>query len=520
MADHEARARNREARAAEALCKKHGLVFPKHVWALCALAKGESVSSHHKKGPCRCSEPPKFCQRCCPKCDNRKLKLRDLDLPKNGLLPPALVTPTERISKVRAKAKIQEIIRDDMNFLCELADERKGRSLPAAGDKSLMDVLKYLEMDPKDTNDTPSPKWVSTSAKAHKFFAADDRQTARLVNSMTKACAKVVEIGAGKSPQAVAEGYKQRVAASLTKRAKKALEDCTALSAAASPEGEAPRGASPAEIVSESESNSNESEDSGDEAASNIPESEGGSDESINNSADPLMDISNEDAKKERSQLISALLEICKAHVHNRRHPVYQTARAALVRGVKAGRLNQVKAGNGNRLFGKKARLRAKQDMVAAVNGSLVLPPPITRQRIGDYSLKFAITCMLSTDNIGHWSWGTKEVTIASRNGLTKDSFVLPKIFTRKTKKDIYNHYIDTFNAEDDRPTSNPLGKTLFMDILSNIVSGDSRMQKAVDYVTGLLLHDTCNILLRLIKDLLGSNQNKVKQYIEWLEVT
>jgi hypothetical protein len=45
-------------------------------------------------------------------------------------------------------------------------------------------------------------------------------------------------------------------------------------------------------------------------------------------------------------------------------------------------------------------------------------------------------------------------------------------------------------------------------------------MLTAVDYVTGFLLHDTCNILLRIIKDFLGSNGEKVGKYIEWLEVT
>jgi hypothetical protein len=100
-----------------------------------------------------------------------------------------------------------------------------------------------------------------------------------------------------------------------------------------------------------------------------------------------------------------------------------------------------------------------------------------------------------------------------------KDTFDLPRIFTRKVKKDIYIHYIDSFNADEDRPTLKPLGKTLFMEILNKVVSGDSRMLTAVDYVTGYLVHDTCNILLRIIRDLL-SHTGRVAQYIQWLEVT
>jgi hypothetical protein len=58
------------------------------------------------------------------------------------------------------------------------------------------------------------------------------------------------------------------------------------------------------------------------------------------------------------------------------------------------------------------------------------------------------------------------------------------------------------------------------MEILNHVVSGDSRMLTAVDYVTGLLLHDTCNILLRIIKDLLGYQEEKVDRFIQLLEVT
>jgi hypothetical protein len=127
---------------------------------------------------------------------------------------------------------------------------------------------------------------------------------------------------------------------------------------------------------------------------------------------------------------------------------------------------------------------------------------------------------MLSSDSVGLWSWGEELVTVTSRNGMMKDKFELPRIVTRKSKKDIYLHYLDRFFEDKDWLLSKPLGRSVFMEILNHVVSGDSRMLTAVDYVTGLLLHDTCNILLRIIKEfLLGYQEEKVDRFIQLLEV-
>ena len=87
----------------EELCKEHGLDL-RHSWALCALEKGESVSSHWKKGRCKCTDPPTRCKRCCTNgCCSRKLLLR-LDV---------VLTPPERRSKLRAAQKIRDWIEEE-----------------------------------------------------------------------------------------------------------------------------------------------------------------------------------------------------------------------------------------------------------------------------------------------------------------------------------------------------------------------------------------------------------------------
>jgi hypothetical protein len=160
------------------LCKEHALPI-EFAWALCALKKGGSVASHRRKGKCRCTDPSKMCQRCCPNCDDRAFKGKELCLHLNAD-QPAIVTPTaERITKVRAEARIKEVIareRFDFHEDNDAADDSPSEQLYPSP-KCLLDVAKFLGMTTQDINEIPSPKYVSSLSDAQAFFAAESRGT-------------------------------------------------------------------------------------------------------------------------------------------------------------------------------------------------------------------------------------------------------------------------------------------------------------------------------------------------------
>jgi hypothetical protein len=185
----------------------------------------------------------------------------------------------------------------------------------------------------------------------------------------------------------VAEALLQR-----STHAVRALEACdSSPPAILSKDGEASV-ASRAVSLSESENRSSESENTRDDSNESEDDSTASSDKSF----DPLMAFDDKHAVRDRNQLVTSLLKVSRVHACNRQRAIFRLPRAVLVASVKASSLNQIKTPNGHRLFGDKARKRAKQDFAAALNGSLLHPPPITQQRIGDYSLRYALTCMLS----------------------------------------------------------------------------------------------------------------------------
>jgi hypothetical protein len=123
---------------------------------------------------------------------------------------------------------------------------------------------------------------------------------------------------------------------------------------------------------------------------------------------------------------------------------------------------------------------------------------------------------MLDTENVGLWSWGEKIVKIRTHGDRLRGSVNLPKIFLRKSVQDIYAFYKEEVKIS----LAPPIGFTLFSQILSAIVSGDSKMLRAVDYVTSLLLNDCCNLLLEIINKLIGNRDPAKRIELEYhLEV-
>ena len=95
-----------------------------------------------------------------------------------------------------------------------------------------------------------------------------------------------------------------------------------------------------------------------------------------------------------------------------------------------------------NKWFGQKARHSACEDLRKAFSGDRLKPTPRTAERVSEACLVYAVTCMLSTENVGLWSWGEKVVSIETHGGKCKEQFELLKIFLRKSIQDIWEDYL------------------------------------------------------------------------------
>jgi hypothetical protein len=220
--------------------------------------------------------------------------------------------------------------------------------LPAPAD--LSDVARFLGCDVRYI---PSPTWIETTSSADRFLKEDKTKASRLVWSMANVCAKVIEVGAGKSAPNIVSEYQLRVGCALTKKAKLALEDFKHPTLAPLPEDvessdvpcvalviepektrddESCEGASTSDVPCVS--SVIESEKTGDDESEASLEVNSVASEEIQEIA--ALAIDDKYAVRERHALVSALLELCEAHASNRRHPVYRTSRAVLVQGVKA----------------------------------------------------------------------------------------------------------------------------------------------------------------------------------------
>lgn len=229
----------------------------------------------------------------------------------------------------------------------------------------LTNVSRFLgvSVNELDIRNMPSPNVVSTPSAAKEFFASDKRITARLVNSITKACDKVIDTGAGKSTTEAIAMYQIRVGdARLVKQANAKLI-ALPIAPAEGIEATSEDGGSKTGLISASESDT----------------------DSNNTESDGVMcsGLDDKHAKKERDLLVAGLLQIYRAHHNKCRTPIFRTVIAALVHGVKASNLNTVVDEQGRRMFGQKARVNAKQDFLDAVAGSALMPRPLTRKRQG-----------------------------------------------------------------------------------------------------------------------------------------
>jgi hypothetical protein len=79
------------------------------------------------------------------------------------------------------------------------------------------------------------------------------------------------------------------------------------------------------------------------------------------------------------------------------------------------------------------------------------------------------LTCMLSTDNVGVWSWGDKIKVVGTHGERFRTKFILPKIFVRKSPQDIWDDYHHQMSTDENAPRTK-IGMTLFREVLRTLL--------------------------------------------------
>jgi len=122
------------------------------------------------------------------------------------------------------------------------------------------------------------------------------------------------------------------------------------------------------------------------------------------------------------------------------------------------------------------ASLRRKYDHM--ISGSCIEAPNRSIQRYKKEDVERAVRFILSDANVQRISWGTKKVTI---NG---EDIEIPSLIRKKIILYMYRDYTETV------PDGQRIGTTSFRKIVEALTAVDQRAKKAVDYVSGMLIHD------------------------------
>jgi hypothetical protein len=164
---------------------------------------------------------------------------------------------------------------------------------------------------------------------------------------------------------------------------------------------------------------------------------------------------------------------------------------AALVKGLSSDDRVALETKHGVKIW----KGQAYSDVRALISGDILSNASRTNKRFSDTGVMRAVMFITQRQNVGTLSWGVKKILIG------EDEIELPKLVRRRGRKEIYEEYIkhchatcDTSCVLNDRYAV--IGTTSFYKIIGIVTSGDYKLLRAVDYVTGSLVHTTITMIL------------------------
>ena len=131
---------------------------------------------------------------------------------------------------------------------------------------------------------------------------------------------------------------------------------------------------------------------------------------------------------------------------------------------------------------------RAKKDFRSMTTAGYLSPSVRTLKRFSTDEADFALSFILSSDNVSFWSWGTKTITF---DGI-KHSF--PRINRKKSRTIIYEDYVRAVSF------GKKISRTNFFQLLAAVTYDDPQLRSAVDYVTGILVNENFETVKRIIE--------------------
>ena len=136
----------------------------------------------------------------------------------------------------------------------------------------------------------------------------------------------------------------------------------------------------------------------------------------------------------------------------------------------------------------------------------------VSRKRICDDAVEDAVKFILSTDNIKTLSWGSIDKVLTPT-----ETIVLPKLQRIKTRKIMWETYVDEFH-HDSNSNKSKIGRTSFHLLCRELTSCDELVLSSVDYVQALLLTDSIELLQDIVDKIkVPSLSTKFTQYLRSL---
>jgi hypothetical protein len=482
--------------------KKKGRNIPK--WANCALRLNQSPGSHYRNGACNCDEPAKCCKNCCTTCE-----LKDLKQPTAPTRPPN--TPYKEKKRRRQREASDEANQriDEMREATKTPAKEVGPTIMITSDDEANEIDAFTQTEAHEMTDVlrlaeyfKLPHMVRKYIPKRTDKIAIHTEKAALTKKETVRKLCIVGANVCENVFSIFSEYGEKLPAIVRRYvAKKSLNPC--------------------DIVSD-----DEEDFSGTlgvlflEPGGDVLDDEEGKVHYRHFQQKSEFTNDEKEVKRERDRTAQACLSLMEGQ--KKTSAAFRTARAIFVYGMNKKDADKVlDKKTTHRAFGQESRKAAALDFEkATVHGIPLNPTPLSRERISDARVMYAVICMLDTENVGLWSWGEKVVTVKTHGGKGEQTVSLPKVFLRKSVQDNYQDYKFKLVNDPEAPP-HQIGFTVYSQILARISSGDSEMLRAVDYVTSLLLHDSCNALLEIIKELVGQrDKTRCDELEEWLEVT
>ena len=122
-----------------------------------------------------------------------------------------------------------------------------------------------------------------------------------------------------------------------------------------------------------------------------------------------------------------------------------------------------------------------------------------------DSTIEKCVRFILSDENVSSVSWGSKKILLQSSGEM-----LIPKLTRKCTIRDMYSRYKDLIHNE-----TEGIKSATFYKICNVLTSSDQAMLNSIDYVTCMLVNESCEILQDIIdKVIMNEHREECTKYV------